>query len=79
MTLAKAKAYAKAKVKHIYSTGVIYDNHLWLSKYFYSKGHWWLQSWDFKMCESIPIRWTKKISMINTTGHIRHQCRKTTA
>ncbi len=23
--LAKAKAYAKAKVKHIYSTGVIYD------------------------------------------------------
>jgi hypothetical protein len=28
MTLAKAKAYAKAKVKHIYIAGVIYDCHL---------------------------------------------------
>jgi hypothetical protein len=35
MTLAKAKAYAKAKVKHIYRTGVIYDHHLWSSKYYY--------------------------------------------
>ncbi len=26
--LAKAKAQAKAKVKHIYSTGIIYDLHL---------------------------------------------------
>jgi hypothetical protein len=32
-------AKAKAKVKHIYSTGVIYDYHLWLSKYFYNTGH----------------------------------------
>ncbi len=37
--LAKAKALAKAKVKHIYSTGVIYDHHLQSSKYFYSTGH----------------------------------------
>jgi hypothetical protein len=36
MTLVKAKA----KVKHIYSTGIIYDHHLRLSKYFYSTGHW---------------------------------------
>jgi hypothetical protein len=36
MTLAKAKA----KVKHIYSTGIIYDRHLWSSKYFYNTGHW---------------------------------------
>jgi len=35
MTLAKAKA----KVKHIYSTGVFYDCHLQLSKYFYNTGH----------------------------------------
>jgi hypothetical protein len=39
MTLAKAKAQAKAKVKHIYSTGVIYDRHLQSSKYFYKAGH----------------------------------------
>jgi hypothetical protein len=32
--LAKAKAEAKAKVKHIYSTSVIYDHHLRSSKYF---------------------------------------------
>ncbi len=40
MTLAKAKALAKAKVKHIYSTGIIYDHDLRLSKYFYNTGHW---------------------------------------
>jgi hypothetical protein len=39
MTLAKAKTYAKAKVKHIDSTGIIYDRHLQLSKYFNSTGH----------------------------------------
>ncbi len=32
--LAKAKAKGKTKVKHIYSTGIIYDRHLWSSKYF---------------------------------------------
>ncbi len=26
-------------VKHIYSTGVIYDHHLWSSKYVYNTGH----------------------------------------
>ncbi len=40
MTLAKAKACAKAKVKHICSTGIINDRHLRSSKYFYSTGHW---------------------------------------
>ncbi len=39
MTLAKAKAQAKAKVKHIYSTAVIYNRHLQSSKYFYNTGH----------------------------------------
>ncbi len=39
MTLAKAKAQANAKVKHIYGTGIIYDHHLRLSKYFYNTGH----------------------------------------
>jgi len=39
MTLAKANARARAKAKHIYSTGVTYDRHLRLSKYFYSPGH----------------------------------------
>jgi hypothetical protein len=39
MTLANDKAKAKAKVKNIYSTGVINDCHLRLSKYFYSTGH----------------------------------------
>jgi hypothetical protein len=39
-TLAKARAKASAKGKHIYNTGVNYDHHLRLSKYFYSKGHW---------------------------------------
>ncbi len=34
MTLAKAKACAKAKVKHIYSTGVIYNHHLRSSNFF---------------------------------------------
>jgi hypothetical protein len=32
-------AKVKAKVKHIYSTGVIDDHHLQLSKYFYNTGH----------------------------------------
>ncbi len=41
--LAKAKALAKAKVKHIYSTVVIYDRHLWSSKYFYDTGHSFLE------------------------------------
>ncbi len=27
-------------VKHIYSTGIIYDRHLWSSKYFSNTGHW---------------------------------------
>jgi len=27
-------------VKHIYSTGIIYDHHLQSSKYFYNTGHW---------------------------------------
>ncbi len=38
MTLAKAEAKAKAKTIHIYSTGINYDLHLQLSKYFYSTG-----------------------------------------
>ncbi len=37
--LAKAKVKAMAKVKDIYSTDVIYEHHLRLSKYFYSTGH----------------------------------------
>ncbi len=41
MTLAKAKAKAKTKLKHIYSTGIIYDHHLRSSKYFYSYSHWY--------------------------------------
>ncbi len=39
MTLARAKAKAKTKVKHIYRTGIIDDCHLRSSKYFYSAGH----------------------------------------
>jgi len=39
MTLAKARAKASAKAKHIYNTVVNYDHHLWSSKYFYSTGH----------------------------------------
>jgi hypothetical protein len=39
MTLAKAEAKAKAKTKHIYSTGINYDRHLQFSEYFYSTGH----------------------------------------
>ncbi len=39
MTLAKARANASAKVKHIYNTGINYDHHLQSSKYFYSTGH----------------------------------------
>jgi hypothetical protein len=39
MTLAKARVKACAQAKHIYNTGVNYDNHLRLSKYFYSTGH----------------------------------------
>ncbi len=31
MTLAKARAKASTKAKHIYDTGVNYDRHLWLS------------------------------------------------
>jgi hypothetical protein len=38
MTLAKAEVKAKAKVKHIYSTGIIYERHLRSSKYFYNTG-----------------------------------------
>ncbi len=38
MTLAKARAIASAKAKHIYNTGVNYDCQLWSSKYFYSTG-----------------------------------------
>jgi len=40
MILTKAKALAKARVKQIYSTGIIYDRHLRASKYFYNTGHW---------------------------------------
>jgi hypothetical protein len=39
MTLAKARAKASAKTKHIYNTGVNYNHHFQLSKYFYSTGH----------------------------------------
>ncbi len=39
MTLAKVRAYASAKAKHIFNTGVNYDCYLQLSKYFYSTGH----------------------------------------
>jgi hypothetical protein len=39
MTLAKAEAKAKAKTKHIYSTGINYVRRLRLSRYFYSTGH----------------------------------------
>ncbi len=38
--LAKPKAKLKAKVKHIYSTHVIYNCHLGSSKYFYNTGHY---------------------------------------
>ncbi len=34
-----SKGY-EAKVKHIYSTGVIYDRHLRSSKYVYNTGNW---------------------------------------
>jgi hypothetical protein len=37
--LAKAKALAKAKVKHIYSIDIIYDRHLRSSKYFCNTSH----------------------------------------
>jgi hypothetical protein len=39
-TLAKARAKASAKAKHIYNTGVNYDRQFQSSKYFYSTGHW---------------------------------------
>ena len=39
MTLAKARAKASAKAKHIHNTGVNYDRHLQLSKYFYGTDH----------------------------------------
>ncbi len=38
MTLAKARAKASAKAKHIYNTGDNYDRHLRSLKYFYSTG-----------------------------------------
>ncbi len=38
MTLAKARANASTKAKHIYNTDVNYDHHLQTSKYFYSTG-----------------------------------------
>jgi hypothetical protein len=44
MTLANARAKASAKAKQIYNTGITYDHHLRLSKYFYSTGHWILQN-----------------------------------
>ena len=39
MTLAKARAKASAKAKHIYNIGDNYDRHLRSLKYFYSTGH----------------------------------------
>ncbi len=36
-----AQAKSKAMAKNIYSTGITYDHHLGLSKYFYRTGHWW--------------------------------------
>ncbi len=39
ITLAKARAKACAKAKHIYNTDINYDRHLRSSKYFYSTGH----------------------------------------
>jgi hypothetical protein len=39
MTLAKARAKASAKAKHIHNTGINYDRHLQSLKYFYSTGH----------------------------------------
>ncbi len=44
MTLANTMAKASAKAKHIYNTGVNYDCHLRLSKYFYSTGHWFVET-----------------------------------
>jgi hypothetical protein len=38
MILAKARAKASVKAKQIYNTGINYDCHLRLSKYFYSTG-----------------------------------------
>jgi hypothetical protein len=38
MTLAKARANASTKAKHIYNTDVNYDHHLQSSKYFYRRG-----------------------------------------
>jgi hypothetical protein len=44
MTLAKARDKASAKAKHIYNTGVNYDHHLRSLKYFYSTGHWFVET-----------------------------------
>ncbi len=34
-------------MKHSYSTGIIYDCHLWSWKYFYNTGHWLVEKGAF--------------------------------
>jgi hypothetical protein len=38
-------------VKHIYSTGIIDDRHLRLSKYFFNTGHW--SGWQAKVLQLV--------------------------
>jgi hypothetical protein len=52
----------KANVKHIYSTDIIYDRHLWSSKYFYNTGHCtlnvlWECKWHFQNCKNDDHKW----------------------
>jgi hypothetical protein len=50
MTLAKARAKASTKAKHIYNTGINYDRHLRSLKYFYSTGHRAQAHFNHKNC-----------------------------
>ncbi len=61
MKLAMAKAQAKAKVKHIYSTSIIYDCHLQSSKYFYNTGH--------RCCERIDYARQKCLAATNALAY----------
>ena len=64
MTLVKAKAMAKAKVKHIYGTGIIYDRHLQLTKYHYSTGHWSYSKGRLHLAQKYSTR-------VEVTGRIK--------
>jgi hypothetical protein len=67
--LAKAKAEAKAKVKHIYGTGIIYDRHLRSSKYIYNTGNWFLWlSKPVRKKEATAIQLTALSSALGTAS-----------